>query len=92
MQHACLNFNSQGEPEDIRYVDGMMMLIGQASIERKAKIESFEEIGWHDPEIEYKLATQRTLTWLKNLHFADFVYPNMSADDTIVPKCIFLPS
>ena len=57
----------------------------------KDKIESFEELGWSDPELDPKVGLKKSIEWLRRLNFYNYVYPNDQMDEKKVPLCIFVP-
>lgn len=63
----------------------------QLAMNMKDKIESFEELGWSDPELDPKIGLKKSIEWLSRLHFYNFVYPNHQMHETEVPSCIFVP-
>jgi hypothetical protein len=55
-------------------------------------INSFEELGWIDPEQDPKHARANTLNWLRNIKFENFMYPDNMMQHGVVPNCMFVPS
>ena len=40
------------------------------------QVATFEELGWFDPDLDQKQASQKTLNWLKQINFDTFLYPD----------------
>lgn len=68
-----------------------MHIMAQISIHRGDQIESFEEMGWFDPDLDPKKAQAQTVNWLTNIRWSRDLYPDQYMDPTKVPPCIFIP-
>lgn len=66
--------------------------MGQIGINSVDTVNSYEELGWYDPDLESKQATAKTLNWLKQIKFEEFMYPDHLMKYGVVPKCCFVPS
>ena len=72
--------------ENLKYI-----LDGQEGMNRVDMIESFEELGWADPELTKKEAISKTVVWLGNLNFFQDIYPKLQVQAEKPPTCIFIP-
>ena len=70
--------------------NALSLMFAQLGLNKTDLIKSTEEIGWWDPELDQKVASTKTLQWLKQLNFQNFIYPNHQMKQDI-PKCIFVP-
>ena len=70
---------------------GLMHIMAQVGINRRDEIQSFEEMGWFDPDLDPKKASQQTLNWLTNIKFSRDIYPDEQMDVRKIPTCIFVP-
>ena len=70
------------------------LFIGQMYINRADTIDTFESLGFIDPEVTDKSAAQaRTQSELNNLQMKGSNYPNYILDDMDqAPVCIMKPS
>jgi len=50
-------------------------MFAQLGLNRKDTVKTAEEIGWWDPEIDSKEASKKTMHWLKQISFYNFIYP-----------------
>jgi hypothetical protein len=61
-------------------------------INKKDTVNTFEEIGWFDPDIEPQKAMTQTMKWLKHISFVNNIYPSHLMNEFVVPSCVFVPS
>lgn len=63
----------------------------QTLMDRKGRLNSFEEIGLCDPELDRKEALKKVNKWQKGLHFDVPVEPHLKLKKNIIPKHRFMP-
>lgn len=79
------------EFKSVNRTNAISLMFSQLGLNKTDKVQSAEEIGWWDPDVDVKMACAKTMQWIKQINFYNFVYPNNQMKDD-VPKCIFVPS
>ena len=57
-------------------------------MDKKNKVETFEQVGWSDPVTSN---STKAIKWLKNLTFDENVYPKRLINENNPPSVVFIP-
>jgi hypothetical protein len=64
------------EFKSVTRTNAISLMFSQLGLNKTDKVQSAEEIGWWDPDVDLKTASSRTMQWLKQINFYNFLYPS----------------
>ena len=88
------NFAENQQEEDTNNQDLTVANLKAAynKLDKVPKINSFEQIGWINPELEKAKAILTTTKFIRKITIQDFIYPVDTINLDKPPKCMFLPA
>ena len=64
------------------------LFTAQFGMDKKNKVETFEQVGWSDPATSN---STKAIKWLKNITFDENVYPKRLINEDSPPSVVFIP-